>query len=148
MQAIFVFSRKIQIVFLYPIYSIYGASFNFFKNIFRACYIYDIPTFLFDMSKNISKYRKNFLIIDNYYAIIYSLVVMEAFMALSYNKLWKLLIDKNLRKSDLHSLTGISQSTIAKLSNGENVNTDILEKICRALNCEIGDIVEIQEELK
>lgn len=69
-------------------------------------------------------------------------------MALSYNKLWKLLIDKNLRKSDLHSLTGISQSTIAKLSNGENVNTDILEKICRALNCEIGDIVEIQEELK
>lgn len=69
-------------------------------------------------------------------------------MALTYNKLWKLLIDKNLRKSDLHSLTGISQSTIAKLSNGENVNTDILEKICRALNCEIGDIVEIQEELK
>ena len=69
-------------------------------------------------------------------------------MALSYNKLWKLLIDKNLRKSDLHSLTGISQSTIAKLSNGENVNTDILEKICRALNCEIGDIVEIQEGLK
>ncbi len=73
---------------------------------------------------------------------------MEAFMALSYNKLWKLLIDKNLRKSDLHSLTGISQSTIAKLSKGENVNTDILEKICRVLNCEIGDIVEIQEELK
>lgn len=73
---------------------------------------------------------------------------MEAFMALSYNKLWKLLIDNNLRKSDLHSLTGISQSTIAKLSKGENVNTDILEKICRALNCEIGDIVEIQEELK
>ena len=69
-------------------------------------------------------------------------------MALTYNKLWKLLIDKNLRKSDLHSLTGISQSTIAKLRNGENVNTDILEKICRALNCEIGDIVEIQEELK
>ncbi|MBR2387593.1 MAG: helix-turn-helix transcriptional regulator [Clostridia bacterium] len=69
-------------------------------------------------------------------------------MALSYNKLWKLLIDKNLRKSDLHLLTGISQSTIAKLSKGENVNTDILEKICRVLNCEIGDIVEIQEELK
>lgn len=69
-------------------------------------------------------------------------------MALPYNKLWKLLIDKNLRKGDLHSLTGISQSTIAKLSKGENVNTDILEKICRVLNCEIGDIVEIQEELK
>ena len=65
-----------------------------------------------------------------------------------YKKLWKLLIDKNLRKSDLHLLTGISQSTIAKLSKGENVNTDILEKICRVLNCEIGDIVEIHEELK
>ena len=91
---------------------------------------------------------KKLLIIGTCYAIIYSLVVMEAFMALSYNKLWKLLIDKNLRKSDLHSLTGISQSTIAKLSKGENVNTDILENICRVLNCEIGDIVEIQEELK
>lgn len=67
-------------------------------------------------------------------------------MALSYNKLWKLLIDKNLRKSDLHALTGLSQSTIAKLSKGENVNTDVLEKICRALNCEIGEIVEIKEE--
>lgn len=67
-------------------------------------------------------------------------------MALSYNKLWKLLIDKNLRKSDLHSLTGVSQSTIAKLNKGENVNTDVLEKICRALNCEIGEIVEIKEE--
>ena len=88
------------------------------------------------------------MIIGASYAIMQSLVTMEAFMALSYNKLWKLLIDKNLRKSDLHLLTGISQSTIAKLSKGENVNTDILEKICRVLNCEIGDIVEIQEELK
>lgn len=69
-------------------------------------------------------------------------------MALSYNKLWKLLIDKNLRKSNLHILTGLSQSTIAKFSKGENVNTDVLEKICRALNCEIGEIVEIKEEWK
>lgn len=63
-------------------------------------------------------------------------------MALSYNKLWKLLIDKDLKKSELHELTGLSQSTIAKLTRGENVNTDVLEKICRALNCEISDIVE------
>lgn len=59
-------------------------------------------------------------------------------MALSFNKLWKLLIDKNLKKSDLHELTGLSQSTIAKLTRGENVNTDVLEKICNVLNCEIG----------
>lgn len=63
-------------------------------------------------------------------------------MALSYNKLWKLLIDKNLKKSELHELTGLSPSTIAKLTKGENVNTDVLEKICNALNCAISDIVE------
>ena len=67
-------------------------------------------------------------------------------MALSYNKSWKLLIDKNLKKSDLHELIGLSQSTIAKLTRGENVNTDVLEKICKALNCEIGDIVELKED--
>ncbi len=67
-------------------------------------------------------------------------------MALSYNKLWKLLIDKNLKKSELHELTGLSPSTIAKLTRGENVNTDVLEKICNALNCEISDIVERKKE--
>ena len=67
-------------------------------------------------------------------------------MALSYNKLWKLLIDKNLKKSELHELTGLSPSTIAKLTRGENVNTDVLEKICNALNCEISDIVERKNE--
>ncbi len=67
-------------------------------------------------------------------------------MALSYKKLWKLLIDKNLKKSDLHALTGLSQSTIAKLAKGENVNTDVLEKICNALDCEISDIVERKKE--
>ena len=70
-------------------------------------------------------------------------------MALSYNKLWKLLIDKGLKKSDLHILAGLSQSTIAKLTKGENVNTEVLERICKALNCAIGDIVEfIKEEVK
>ena len=67
-------------------------------------------------------------------------------MALSYNKLWKLLIDKNLKKSELHELTGLSPSTIAKLTKGENVNTDGLEKICNALNCEISDSVERKKE--
>lgn len=67
-------------------------------------------------------------------------------MALSYNKLWKLLIDKKLSKTELHQLAGISQSTISKMSKGENINTNILEKICCALNCNIEDIVEVINE--
>jgi len=67
-------------------------------------------------------------------------------MAFVYNKLWKLLIDKNLKKSDLEKLTGLSRSTIAKLSRGDNVNTIVLEKICMALNCELKDIAEIKEK--
>lgn len=65
-------------------------------------------------------------------------------MEMNYSKLWKLLIDKNMNKSDLKELTGLSQSTIAKLSKGENVNTDVLLKICSALKCDIGDIVEVK----
>lgn len=66
-------------------------------------------------------------------------------MALCYNKLWKLLIDKGMNKTDLRELTGLSQSTIAKLVNGDNVNAEVLERICIVLNCEIGDIVEIKK---
>lgn len=69
-------------------------------------------------------------------------------MALSYNRLWKLLIDKGLNKHDLHKLTGLSQSTIAKLTKGENVNTDVLLKICQSLECDISDIVEVVKEEK
>lgn len=67
-------------------------------------------------------------------------------MGLSYNKLWKLMIDKNINKTDLHDITGLSTSTITKLSNGENVNTEVLERICKSLNCNIEDIVEYEEE--
>jgi putative transcriptional regulator len=70
-------------------------------------------------------------------------------MAVSYKKLWKLLIDKDMRKQDLRAAAKISSSSIAKLSKGENVNTDILVKICKALNCDVSDIMEIlpdQEE--
>lgn len=67
-------------------------------------------------------------------------------MKLSYNKLWKLLIDKSINKTDLHQIAGISQSTITKLSKGHNVNTDVLVKICSALECNIGDIVDIIRE--
>lgn len=69
-------------------------------------------------------------------------------MALSYNKLWKILIDKGINKTELLALTGLSKSTIAKLTKGENVNTEVLERICIALNCKIEDIVELKEEVK
>lgn len=64
-------------------------------------------------------------------------------MYASYNKLWKLLIDKKMKKKDLMAITGISQATIGKLGRSENVNSDVLVKICAALKCDIGDIMEI-----
>ena len=69
-------------------------------------------------------------------------------MSLSYNRLWKLLIDKGMNKTELRLKTRMSQATLAKLSKGENVNTDVLERICKVLNCEVGDIVCIKEEDK
>lgn len=67
-------------------------------------------------------------------------------MAISYKKLWKLLIDKDMKKEDLRIKAGISTNTMAKLGKNENVNTDILVKICSALDCDIADIMEITEE--
>lgn len=64
-------------------------------------------------------------------------------MAISYKKLWKLLIDKDMKKKDLQILSGISSATITKLGRNENVNTEILKKICVALQCDISDIMEI-----
>ena len=67
-------------------------------------------------------------------------------MAISYKKLWKLLIDKDMRKEDLRLKAGISTNTMAKLGKNENVNTEMLVKICTALNCDIVDIMEIVED--
>nr|WP_304101174.1 helix-turn-helix transcriptional regulator [Mitsuokella multacida] len=64
-------------------------------------------------------------------------------MEYSYNKLWKLLIDKNMRKKDLMEKTGITSSTIAKMGKNKAVSMDVIGKICIALNCEIGDVVDI-----
>lgn len=64
-------------------------------------------------------------------------------MRFSYNKLWKLLIDKGWTKTKLRQEAGISSSTIAKLGKGENITTDILLEICIVLDCKIEDIVEI-----
>jgi len=64
-------------------------------------------------------------------------------MAVSYKKLWKLLIDHDMKKKDLAEKTGISSYTIAKMTKGENVTTDILVRICNTRNCSIEDIMEI-----
>lgn len=64
-------------------------------------------------------------------------------MAISYKKLWKLLIDKDMKKKDLQVAAGISAASITKLAKNENVNTEILQKICIALNCDISDIMEM-----
>ena len=67
-------------------------------------------------------------------------------MAASYKKLWKLLIDRDLKKKDLQTLAGISNYTVSKLNRGDNVTTDVLGKICKALNCNINDIMEFVDE--
>lgn len=67
-------------------------------------------------------------------------------MAISYKRLWKLLIDRDLKKKDLPSLAGISSASVTKLGKNENVNTEILEKLCRALECDISDIMEMTED--
>jgi DNA-binding Xre family transcriptional regulator len=67
-------------------------------------------------------------------------------MSISYKKLWKLLIDKDMKKKDLREAAGISTASMAKLGKNKNVNTEILVKICKALNCDISDIMEIVDE--
>lgn len=67
-------------------------------------------------------------------------------MAVTYKKLWKLLIDKDMKKKDLQVLAGISAASITKLGKNENVNMDIIEKICIALKCDVSDILEITED--
>lgn len=64
-------------------------------------------------------------------------------MAVSYKKLWKLLIDLDMKKKDLQQAAGISSAFIAKMGRNENVSTDSLAKICMALHCDIGDIMEV-----
>lgn len=63
-------------------------------------------------------------------------------MKISYNKLWKLLIDKNMKRKDLQEIAEISSASIAKLGKGENITTDVLLKICEALDCTLEDIME------
>ena len=67
-------------------------------------------------------------------------------MAVSYKKLWKLLIDKDIKKKDLCAKSGVSPATITKMGKGGHVTTEVLLKICTALNCGIDDIMEIIPE--
>ena len=67
-------------------------------------------------------------------------------MSISYNRLWKLLIDKNLTKTELRLKADIATSTLAKLGKNEQVSMDVLLKICNTLNCGLDDIVEFKKE--
>ena len=67
-------------------------------------------------------------------------------MEISYKKLWKILIDKDMKKKDLQAAAGISWASVTKLSKGETVSMEVLIKICKALNCDIGDVMELIPE--
>lgn len=64
-------------------------------------------------------------------------------MAIRYKKLWKLLIDRDMKKKDLQKAAGISAASVTKLAKNEHVNTEIIEKVCTALQCDVGDIMEM-----
>lgn len=65
---------------------------------------------------------------------------------MNYNKLWKLLIDKNMKKKDLRELTGLTTNIIAKMGKGGDVSTQVLRKICEKLDCKLEDIVELDDQ--
>lgn len=67
-------------------------------------------------------------------------------MAVSYKKLWKLLIDKDMMKKDLQKAAGISWATMTKMSKGETVSTEVLMKVCKTLQCDVGDVVEFIDD--
>ena len=67
-------------------------------------------------------------------------------MAVSYKKLWHILLDRDLKKKDLEEMAGVSHYVINKLTRGENVTTDVLCRICKALNCTVNDIMEMIDE--
>jgi DNA-binding Xre family transcriptional regulator len=62
---------------------------------------------------------------------------------ISYKKLWHLLLDKDLKKKDLITLAGVSSYTISKLNRGDNITTDVLQRICKGLECDLSDIMEL-----
>lgn len=67
-------------------------------------------------------------------------------MSVSYKKLWKLLIDKDMNKTDLRNATGISSFTIAKMTRGDDVSMSVLRRICEVMDCNIGDLVDVVKQ--
>ena len=67
-------------------------------------------------------------------------------MAVTYKKLWHILLDRDMKKKDLQAAAGISSASVTKLAKNENVNTEVLQKVCIALNCDISDIMEMIPE--
>ena len=73
---------------------------------------------------------------------------MDSKIMVSYNRLWKLMIDKNINKSQLREKAGISTNAVAKLGKNEPVSMETLSKICSAMQCNVGDIMEFNEDIK
>ena len=70
-------------------------------------------------------------------------IIGRDLMAVNYKKLWKMLVDRDMKKKDLRITSGISTNALAKLGKNERVTTDVIDKICCTLNCDVGDIMEI-----
>jgi putative transcriptional regulator len=100
----------------------------------KKCFIYDIIN-------TVQRLQIFILQHDNI-----NLELEKKLMAVSYKKLWKILIDKDMKKKDLCLAAGISHASMAKLGKNQNVTTDVLVKICTALQCDISDIMEIVPE--
>ena len=79
---------------------------------------------------------------SNTFSYFYDIIKI---MKVSYKKLWKLLIDKEMKKTDLISFAGINQNILARMGKGEYVSMESLHKICKAFNCDVGDIVEMKK---
>ena len=93
---------------------------------------------------NVAIAEKNrYTLLGQSYRLVWDIRGVE--MSISYKKLWKLLIDRDMKKKDLCVAAGISHASMAKLGKNENVTTDVLVKICTALKCDISDIMEMTE---
>ena len=79
--------------------------------------------------------------------ILYCEEEEKLIMLVNYNKLWKILIDKNMMKKDLREAAGVTTNVMAKLGKNEHVSTEVLCKICEVLNCKIDDIMDMQKEI-
>ena len=108
------------------------------SNIYR-CLVYKSNSFVKQIA--LSVILRCFYLLYTYVSLLLLRFTLQ--LSISYKKLWKLLIDRDMKKKDLMALAGVSQSSITKMGHNDNVNTEVLVKICLALNCDLGDIAEI-----